>query len=273
MSDKPNQFIENVQSLFSLDKIKKDRIEDAINSIKTGLSGTNKDKIEVQFTLAQNKANSGEFDSAWGILHDIDSLLVEDMTKEEIQAKTKSLFEESEKFDEKRKKAVKELLKTESKENLKEAYKKRSEYYNTHYHKIRIRDKNLSIVLALLIIAIISIFIISAKFENADYMNRLFKCAAMGLLGATLSMAYTLTGKPIEEKIPDLIIGIRITFLRPAIGIAAAIVSLFLIDAKVLSAILSSDLVKKENLSVIAFIAGFSERWIISVVDILGKKG
>ena len=74
------------------------------------------------------------------------------------------------------------------------------------------------------------------------------------------------------KKIPDLVIGIRVTWLRPIIGVAAAIVSLMIIDTDILTNIFSTGLVKSKNATLIAFFAGFSERFIVSVVDILAKK-
>ncbi len=268
MKDRIKKIIKWINTIFGLYKIQKDRVESQIKEFELNSSGNS--TINAILDEIKTLAENGEFDKAWQYLHQIDFLKVDSASDEWLAARAISLKEESAKFDDKRKKAVAELLKTPSQENIKEAILTRNKFYDTHYHKIAIRTKNLGILIVLLLLAIVFIFVESSIYNCPLETARLVRSATYGLLGAVLSMALTLTSKPLDEKIPDLVIGIRVTWLRPIIGIAAGIVSLMVVDTDVLKTLFSAELVK--NVTIIAFIAGFSERFIVSIVDILAKK-
>lgn len=259
-------------TIFGLFKIQKDRLDAQIKEFELMSFKDNVKVLDEAKVLAEN----GEFDKCWQYLHQVDLLILDEKTQQNdngwFEGRKISLLNESAKFDDKRKKTVEELLKTLTKESLREATVTRNKYYDTHYHKIAIRSKNISILIVLLLLSIALILGHSIAYEDVKHTANLLKIAIYGLLGAVLSMALTLTSKPLDEKIPDLVIGIRVTWLRPIIGVAAAIVSLMIIDTDVLKNIFSVGLVKPENATLIAFFAGFSERFIVSVVDILAKK-
>lgn len=261
-----------IYTLFGLYKIQKDRLDAQIKEFEL-MSFKDDTKI---LDEAKAFAENGEFDKCWQYLHHIDLLILDEKheinDKGWLEGKKIILLNESLKFDEKRRKTVEDLLKNVSIDSLREAILTRNKFYDTHYHKIAIRSKNISILIVLLLFSLTVIFVHSLAYDDDASTKELFKVANYGLLGAVLSMALTLTSKPLDEKIPDLVIGIRVTWLRPIIGIAAAIISLMIIDTDVLKSIFSASLVKPENATIFAFFAGFSERFIVSVVDILAKK-
>jgi hypothetical protein len=84
-----------------------------------------------------------------------------------------------------------------------------------------------------------------------------------GILGASISFAQNLLSTDISAKIPAQQIGSFLTWMRPAIGAASALIAVKLIEAGSALHVFDDQLVKNSAaILVIAFAAGFSERFI-----------
>jgi hypothetical protein len=77
----------------------------------------------------------------------------------------------------------------------------------------------------------------------------------------------------IDVKIPDQIMGAMVTVIRLAIGGTASFVALLVLKTGMLEAFLSPKLLNSlYGFLVIAFVAGFSERWIVNVIQVISKE-
>jgi len=133
------------------------------------------------------------------------------------------------------------------------------------------RRINLNILALLLVLCVTAVVITSYWIDIAhdgDLWKKVIVAVEFGLLGACLSMSYTITSSPVTNKIPEQMMGFFITIIRLAIGATAALISLMLINSDLLKKILSSELTGSPySYVIVAFIAGFSERWVVNVID------
>jgi len=228
-----------------------------------------------------DEARRYSFDS-WNYIHEVQIYTVLAMSPASRRARTTSLLTEiAEKVPAWRQKQAKALIGTPEKpkedaspQDVAEAMRIRNDYFNTQFTRIAYRRSNLNFLGALLI-TILGVMLVTTCCSNIydprSLFAQMFWVLEFGSLGACLSMAYTLTSAPVTAKIPEHLMSGFIVFARMGIGATCAIVSLMLLRSGMLSNIISSKLYddKENNVGyiVIAFIAGFSERWIMRVID------
>jgi hypothetical protein len=95
-----------------------------------------------------------------------------------------------------------------------------------------------------------------------------------GMLGAGFTTAITLTKSSLGDKIPDQVISVFVTGLRSLIGASAALASYAFLNAKILDTVISSAITGSEaGIFAVAFIAGFSERFVIKAISDLPHPG
>ena len=83
-----------------------------------------------------------------------------------------------------------------------------------------------------------------------------------------MSVAITLTKGALAEKIPDQILGSVVTWMRPCIGAAAAVATYTFFHGKFLNNIIDfSSGTSLTTILSLAFIAGFSERFVINIIE------
>ena len=285
--------------MFSLKPALKSRAEVAVNSLEMKLK-FRKSKDQTEETdwvhhaeLALGKARQAlrenDSDEAWNYIHLADEFLIWGLDDAEIPGKASSLRAEGVKINGSRGVAMLKILGEEganvSKINLQEALAIRNDHYSTKYHKIKLRRSSLltlSWILSLVVTTGISwIAFLNVCFPtllNSDttlppFWQEAISGLFMGVLGASFSMAYTMTTSSLEVKIPDQIMGAMITLIRLIIGGTASFVALLILRAGMLEDLLSARLLKSHlGFLVIAFIAGFSERWIIQVVQVISRE-
>ena len=89
-----------------------------------------------------------------------------------------------------------------------------------------------------------------------------------GILGAGLSVAQNLLSTDISAKIPAQQIGAFVVWMRPAIGAAAALLAIALVEAGSVLNVFTNDIGKNSGATLaIAFAAGFSERFITQAIE------
>jgi hypothetical protein len=137
---------------------------------------------------------------------------------------------------------------------------------NTTYFKILLRRRSLFQLFVILWLAIAICLILSAEGRLPPPFHEWPELAAVvlfGVLGATLSVALGLMASDVSAKIPAQLIGSFVVWMRPGIGAVAALVAFALIRGGFLDW-----LPKNENaVWVVAFAAGFSERFIVGAID------
>lgn len=204
--------------------------------------------------------------------------------QEELEQVATVLRQEAEKLKSWRKKATYELIgrpdspieKNRIRIDEKRVYQAallRDEHFNNTYYKISIRRGNLLILFLIIVLTVLVLPILAAlgylPVPICDWKS-LLSVALFGVLGATFSVALTLTRRSIDAKIPEQVLGSFVTWMRPAIGAAAAMAAYVFLQAGFLN--VGSTLKSAPAILAIAFIAGFSERLVVKAIDTASSK-
>jgi len=88
-----------------------------------------------------------------------------------------------------------------------------------------------------------------------------------GVLGATVSVAQSLMATDVSAKIPAQQIGSFLVWMRPGIGAAAALIALALLQAPEVFKIFNWTSSNPAVVAIVAFAAGYSERFIIGAIE------
>ena len=216
------------------------------------------------------------FDSGWQHLHTAQSLEIWVYTDDEVRTARQAACREATKLTRWRKETVESLLcgdadpgKPKSGElqrrELYQARLIRNEEFNNLYHKIRVRERSLKV----------AFFVLTATVVAGPLLARVFRTEALnwkmlaaveffGVLGAALSVASSLTRSSVDATIPQQVLGSAVTWMRPAIGAGAALAAYLFLQAGLLPALKP---VSTLTALVVAFVAGFSERFIAGAVE------
>jgi energy-converting hydrogenase Eha subunit C len=157
-----------------------------------------------------------------------------------------------------------------------EALRMRNDFYNTKYHKISLRRAvliRLMLLLMGLVATIAGMTYLDVFKPTAGSWKEAVPATVLGMLGAALSMSYTFTNRPLDEKIPDQIIGSFVVWIRLAIGGAAAFVTILIGQSGLLASVFNEALLDAPYAyMIIAFVSGFSERLFVSVIQSITKE-
>lgn len=99
------------------------------------------------------------------------------------------------------------------------------------------------------------------QFGSEDLPRVLWSCLLVGLFGSLVSMCFRLADTPQDHKIPQLRSSFVVLTLRAVVGASAAVPLVFLVH---------SGLVQLGPAKVLvgaSFLAGFSERWFVAMLD------
>ena len=91
----------------------------------------------------------------------------------------------------------------------------------------------------------------------------------LGLTGGVLSLAFTVTRSDPSAKIPATLTSFKVARIRPFIGAAIALPVILIFESGVIS-IAGAD--KDVVTTVACFLAGFSERWFLGLIEKVEKK-
>ena len=171
-----------------------------------------------------------------------------------------------------RKKAVQELL-TDSnriKNNLKiEEYHSADKILHDDFCNNAIKREMshfnlsiLSIVCAFSIIAMVALLILIDPQTDLNDPFLIISVAVIGAMGGSVSGVIS-TGKNANGKIPERLLTAWITALRPIVGSASALAAAIFL----LSGILNLGELTNYHILAISFISGFSERFIVGVIE------
>jgi hypothetical protein len=261
--------------------------------------------------LARAKRALQEFDldSGWQSLHTAQSLEIWSYDDDEVLKARRVVYEEATKLSGWRREAITKLVGSafyeecdepdaaqDSQKEVRKYRKKdggtlrrelyqatlvKNEDFNNLYYKIGVRGRNLKIAFFTLSVIVVGLpFIWGWVLRNALGLQvttvdwrRIVAIELTGIFGASFSVASSLTKSSVDEKIPQQMLGSVVTWMRPMMGAAAALVAYPLFKAGVLPAIISADPNSTLAAFVVAFVAGFSERFIIGAVGaILPEK-
>ena len=280
-------------AFLSLKPVLKQRLNSAINAVEDevgAFSATNKaevDKIMAILQKARAYAAKGEIDAGWNEFHLAEYHLLPLFSETQRRSKAESLIIEAPKLGPMRQKMVETILNKKAfdsgsytsadytVEKLLSAWKVRDDYYNTRAHKIALKQtalNTLAVILFLNLAIIVALAIcIDLTCEDLSLGYRIAIAVLFGTLGAGFSMAHSIMAIGLEQKIYEQLLSFFVTIIRLTVGAASALIAVFLLKAGVLDGILNSRLLNSVYAYIIlAFIAGFLERWVLSILKIVG---
>jgi len=155
--------------------------------------------------------------------------------------------------------------------NVIDAVALRDNAFNTTYFKISLRQRHLWHLFCLLCAILVVVLLFSSLCLLPDFLNdtkRIAMVILFGALGGAISVALGLIKPKISAKIPDQQIGAFLVWMRPTVGAAAALVAFVILQtngAEKLLSLFHLDL-KDPSILLVAFVAGFSERFIVGAI-------
>jgi hypothetical protein len=146
----------------------------------------------------------------------------------------------------------------------------RDEEFNTNYFKISLRRRHLFHLFLLLLLGIgLCLLLTFLKKLPAPFTETKLVAAVIlfGALGAVVSVSQGLLATQVSAKIPAQQIGSFVVWMRPAIGATLALVALVILYANENFKIFGWDTKHVGVILVFAFVAGFSERFIVGAIE------
>jgi 8-oxo-dGTP diphosphatase len=239
--------------------------------------------IEPVLNRAMSELEIGDIDGAWKCLHTAKQLELLYLDTEQVNAAAMAIRAEAPKLYGWRKDAVDQLLMVKEGENHKpervlQAAVIRDEHYDNEAYKDDLRSNNnmrFAIVLFLVVASLLGLswlgYLPLASRPNEAAM--LLSVAIFGLLGSTIS-ATTATSKPSNpSRIPEMVSSIHVTALRLLVGPASAILLYFVAQTDLYKELFHfGSAGDRYGILAIAFVAGFSERLVLRVVEAITGK-
>jgi len=266
----------------------KERLEGDIISFRSELnvlalrSENEKLKNEIEKLLEKSLEAKAEkqYDKAWKYLNKAKSLKIYFYSNQgDLLSEAKIILKESSKVKQWRADAIKSLLMKD--EQIKDglnpelvfnaALLRDGEYDNSGF-KYTIRKRQLWFAFYLILLVNIVFYILT--FSN-NCWNLMTPCELLiihlfGIFGAVFSITVKLTSESKTIDIPEERMGSFITFLRPVIGASAAVIAYLLFQTGIVNL---NEFSKSHLLNyIIAFISGFSERFVIEPLNKFGGK-
>lgn len=106
-----------------------------------------------------------------------------------------------------------------------------------------------------------------------DLAKALVSVAILGLLGATVSAVLAAPDPRSTTRIPETASTVRVTVLRLFMGPAAAVLLYFVCQSELARSIFKFDMGDAFTILAIAFVAGFTERLVLRVVETIAGTG
>jgi uncharacterized SAM-binding protein YcdF (DUF218 family) len=104
--------------------------------------------------------------------------------------------------------------------------------------------------------------------QDADMLLSIF---LLGLLGATISATFSLMATRGRFRIPEAIAAFLMTIMRVSIGGVSALAIYFLFKSELYQDVLNIQIASLYSFLVLAFISGFSERFVKRALDAAAK--
>jgi hypothetical protein len=223
-----------------------------------------------------------DMDAAWRCLDAAKQLMIFGYDQDELDYEAIVLRREAQKYKAPVKEAIFELIgkpdpqkgkepqPTINVHRLDQALRLKNGCNADHYEAISQRRKNLKIMTRILAAAIVIIPVLAILFdlpEPLDNWKNIIAVELFGILGASFTTAKTLTKSSLRVKIPDQVITNYVTSLRSLIGAAAGLAAYAFLQANVFENVISTTVTgSTAGMLAVAFIAGFSERFVIKAV-------
>lgn len=235
---------------------------------------------------AVQKLAAGKLEQGWiSTLAAQRAILANPDNKKRIELVAISLRREADKLSGWRAKAITDLLcgaKGELRPDIMEdpervirAVELRDDYSHNNYFKIALRRRHLRQLFGILCLAIAVCMVASYKDllpQSYNNTRQLGFVILFGVLGACISVGQGLLSSEVSVKIPAQQIGAFVVWMRPAIGAAAALAALAVLDAnKAVNILNLQDQQWSNVVGLLALAAGYSERFIVGAIEKLSS--
>ena len=231
---------------------------------------------------ARDAHEAGDIDQGWKCLQAAQRLELLTLKDEDLPAAALVIKKEASKLRGWRKEAVEELLTPKdcgaklTKERVLRAALLRDEHYGNEAYRDGLRRSNAVGLAIALFVALGCLFamLFSAPLPGGqdETLSRFAYVAVMGLIGAIVSAITRMPDPQTRERIPQVASSSRIMFLRILMGPASAIVIYFVMQSGLKFGETQLDAKWPDAVLVISFVAGFSERLVMRVVDSIAKS-
>jgi hypothetical protein len=241
------------------------------------------------FDAAKAASDHNQTETAWLFLKLADRLQILAADDDELDTRTAALRNEgAEKLSSWRAKTVAELVRqvvdsqrpspeaaSRRKTLLYEATRIRDEGADNTYRRLALVRRNRTLLLPVVVTVVLALIVlvatgISDLDASADQRDAGFLAAValFGTLGASISAIQSL-GDATKQRMPDALTSATMTLTRPVVGTGAALAAVVIAEAGFLKLDTASGYV----LLAVSFTAGFSERYIVRLVDTATKRG
>jgi len=243
--------------------------------------------IEGALTCAREAIKNGKIDDSWKQFQAAHRLELFALKECELKAIADSMRKEANKLNVWRRNAVLDLLNP----NLLNAAEKdksalaikifraatlRDEHYNNEAYRHGLRRSNTFFLAAMLLVALALLLFLAHKEYlldvgvGASIFSDLLSMAVVGLLGAAVSAITNAPRSQDMTPIPEVAWSIHVALLRLLMGPASAMLIYFVTQSALYDQFLK---VKPEGyaLLALAFVAGFTERLVLRVVEAIAK--
>ena len=248
-------------------------------------------RIREILASARAGAEDGDLEQGWKCFLVAQRVELLYLVGTEVKAAAVAIHKEAEKLNPWRKAAVLATLgdpvrNDVSSKDVFRAALVRDEHFNNEAYKDGLR-RGSALRLALLMIAVLmallglgyngylaevlSIPSASASSAGANLGHVLLSVGTVGLLGAIVSAITDMQKENSSARIPEMASSFRVMILRLFMGPASAIVLYFAIRSSISKSIINLDQVDGYVILVVAFVAGFSERLVLRVVERIVK--
>jgi 8-oxo-dGTP pyrophosphatase MutT (NUDIX family) len=246
---------------------------------------------------AERYMNNGDIDEAWKCFHAAQRIEIFSMNYEQVLVKATLIRNEAVKLGAWRQKTISELLdivtlipspapdptkKPPSNvvEKVVQAAILRDESYNNQAHKdelVKEHIRFLSVVAFIVVLLLLLFWLITRVIDPGISQNTLIllHCPLFGMLGAIFSAALKVQATSQSSRIPELLNARVIATLRLFIGGISAFIIYIFINSQFVSSLFKLDpkltTTYIYSFYFIAFVAGFSERLVLTAIDVVAK--
>jgi 8-oxo-dGTP diphosphatase len=238
---------------------------------------------------ASQAAQAGHIDCGWRLLHAARRLELLGLESDERNAAAVGIRQEADKLGEWRKQAVIALLAVKDGQDQQPAQVFRAavlrdEHYDNEAYKDALhRGGDLRVALVLMAVLAGLLRLAHAGWLQAeawakrvdggvDLYKALVVVGLFGLLGATLSAIVRARQVRASTRIPEIATSVRVTTLRLLMGGGSAILLYFVSQSGLANEIFTFDTTSPSAVLPIAFVAGFTERLVLRVVETIAGK-
>lgn len=241
---------------------------------------------ETSLQNARKAAAGKSFFLAWDCIHQFNDDIVATLDPAELAAHWASISSEADaKLSGWRSKAAEVLKKSAAAQPpplpvVRELQRHLAAASQNQQHKIEVyATKTLPSLGAFLLLVVAVTLVFCFQVINSPepsktllpWAQAIFLGVVSGLLGGVLSMTFSLGRVDLTKKIPDMRLSGLVTSIRPLLGAAVAIPVVVFVEANYVE---MKGFDKPLSIMAFSFLAGFSERWFLGLVEKFegGKK-